>query len=62
VPKPQEITLQEAFDIDDRAKLNDILKNHKIKELRDSIKNLEDVNRIFDKIILPTSVNYGKEY
>ena len=56
------ITLQEAFAIDDRAKLNALLKNPKIKLLRDSARNLEDINRIFDKIILPTAVNYGKEY
>ena len=31
-------------------------------KLRDSVKNLEDLDIIFDKVILPASVNYGKEY
>ena len=31
-------------------------------KLRASVKNLEDINGLFEKIILPVSVSYGKEY
>ena len=57
--------LQEAFEISDNfnIKKDEILNKCKeFKELRDSVKNIEDVNKLFDKIILPISINYGKEY
>lgn len=34
----------------------------KFKQMREEIKNLEDINMLFDKTILPISMAYGKEY
>lgn len=59
------ISLQKAFELssDYKMTLNELLeKCPELAKLRDSVKNLEDINILFEKVILPVSVSYGKEY
>jgi DNA helicase-2/ATP-dependent DNA helicase PcrA len=56
------ITVQEAFDL---CKLSerDLLKNcTTLKAIRDEVKNLRDVDLLFERHIIPVSVAYGSEY
>ncbi len=58
-------TLQEAFPIaeDKYIKIEQIMeKLPKFKELRDSVKTVEDVNELFVSHIIPICISYGKEY
>ena len=58
-------SLQDAFKLSEEKKLNlaDVFeKCPKFKELRELVKNAEDVNDLFRTKILPVAVAYGKEY
>jgi DNA helicase-2/ATP-dependent DNA helicase PcrA len=59
------ISLQKAFELsnDYKMTLDELLdKCPELTRLRESVKNLEDINILFEKVILPVSVSYGKEY
>jgi DNA helicase II / ATP-dependent DNA helicase PcrA len=59
------ISLQEAFTIADAKHKNvaDFLKDIPVfRQLRESIKTVEDVNVLFSEKIIPISLAYGKEY
>ena len=59
------ISLQDAFqivEIEDLT-LESFYENcPEFYRLRSSIKTVEDVNKLFKEVIMPVSVNYGKEY
>lgn len=59
------ISVQDAFDIagDKEITIEGVFqKCPEFKNLRDNLKNFQDLQGIFEERIIPISVNYGKEY
>ncbi len=58
-------SLQDAFALTDRENLeidHIFQKVPEFKNLRDSVKTVEDVNKLFQETIIPICVSYGREY
>jgi len=58
-------SLQDAFQITENKniKLSELLeKLPSFKQMRESVKTVEDVNKLFQDQIIPTCISYGKEY
>ena len=58
-------SLQDAFQITENKdiKLPELLeKLPSFKQMRESVKTVEDVNKLFQDQIIPTCISYGKEY
>ncbi|MBU1854252.1 MAG: ATP-dependent helicase, partial [Nanoarchaeota archaeon] len=56
------VSLQEAFALA-KASLEEIYaKSLAFKDLREKTKNLEDINNLFNDLIMPISIHYGEEY
>ncbi|MBS7633644.1 ATP-dependent helicase [Candidatus Bathyarchaeota archaeon] len=60
------ISLQDAFELtelEDELTLDRIYeKCPEFKQMRESVKTIEDVNKLFTRRILPVALTYGKEY
>jgi DNA helicase II / ATP-dependent DNA helicase PcrA len=59
------ICLQDAFDLSEKRNLSidDIYRVcPSFRKMRASVRNVEDINRVFKERIIPMSISYGEEY